>query len=117
MRTKKYKTAEGFLESHYDHWFHYLRPEKQETREEIIQRSNGATRSAIRALLPAIGIGGAKVDDTEDLKEAVARIQQTTEAQNDRAQHFLQGALKWLRRRRLIPISATMISSTEREQA
>jgi hypothetical protein len=110
MRTKKYKTAEGFLEGHYDHEFYYSRPKKQETREEIIQRSNGATRSAIRALLPAIGIGGAKVDDTEDLKEAVARIQQTAEAQNDRAQHFLQGALKWLRRRRLIPISSRLVS-------
>jgi hypothetical protein len=112
MRTKKYKTAEGFLESHYDHEFFYSQPERRGTREEKIQRSDVATRNAVRALLPAVGLGGAKIDDSENLKEAVARIQQTPEAQNDRVQHFLKGALKWLGRRRLIPISATMIETS-----
>jgi hypothetical protein len=99
-KARKYKTAAGFLESHYDHEFTWA--DKQETREEKIQRSNIATRNAVRALLSAVGLGDAKIDDGENLKEAVMRIQQTPEAQNDRAQYFLKGALKWLRPGRLI---------------
>ena len=107
MRTKakKFKTAQGFLESRYNAEFGYRDPEG-ETREAKIQRSRQAERDAVRALISAIGLT-VKISDDEDLKQAVQRIQQMPEAQSDRHQHFLKGTYAWLKRGRVIFLGAT----------
>jgi hypothetical protein len=113
MQMEKFKTAQRFLASCYDREFFYAhRESEEETREAKIQRSERAERNAVRALLSAIGLTSTPIGDDEDLEQAILRIQQTPEAQNDRAQHFLKGAEKWLRQSRLIILSTTFTGTT-----
>jgi hypothetical protein len=102
-KAKKFKTAQGFLEAHYNNEFN--RYGFKETKEEKIRRSDQAARNAICALMPAIGLS-AEIGDEQRLKEALLRIQQLPEAQNSRAQYFLKGA-----RGRIIAISSTFIET------
>jgi hypothetical protein len=109
-KTKKFKTAQGFLESRYNTEFGYRDPDG-ETREAKIQRSRHVEREAVRSLISAIGLS-AKIGDDEDLRQAVQRIQQMPEAQNARHQHFLKGTYAWLKRGRVIILGATFTGVT-----
>jgi hypothetical protein len=104
-KTKKFKTAQGFLENHYNAEFGRYGSE-DETDKARIQRSDQAARNAVRALISAINLS-VEISDDENLGQAVQRIQQMPETQNDRHQYFLKGAYQWLKRGRAIFLSAT----------
>jgi hypothetical protein len=99
---REYKTAQGFLESHYkravsNDWAR--KPYKELTDKENIERSQQAERDVILALLSAIKLE-AGIGPDEDLTHAITRIKQTPAAQSNGVQHYLAEALGWLNRGR-----------------
>jgi hypothetical protein len=110
MRTKKFKTAQGFLQDSYEQ-FYDRKDMLEESTEAKIQRSKLAKRRAILALLSAINLN-IGLDHDEDLRQAVERIQQMPEAQEPRLQHFLKGACQWLRRNQVLSVNVTTTRTT-----